>query len=84
MKRFFILTLVDLNSVGYRTSNVKLYDDLEKANDEMKRQYLEKCKENNIEEPFSEYYYSHEFEENDYAYIEGKYYWDIFNRDIEI
>ena len=83
MERFYILTFVDLVKMGYNVSDVFMFDSIELANKKMKEMYLQYCEQEDIDDPMTTDSYDHEFGENGFAYINGKYYWDIFNRDLE-
>lgn len=83
MKRFYILTFVDLVKMGYNVSDVFMFDSIELANKKMKEMYLQYCEQEDIDDPMATDSYDYEFSENSFAYINGKYYWDIFNRDLE-
>lgn len=80
MKRFFIVAFVDLFNVGYQCSSVKMFDSQEDAYEYMRQMYEEACENDSID-PYDENSYENEIGEN-YAYIDGKYYWDIFNTDL--
>lgn len=80
MTRFFIVTFVDLWNVGYRCSDVKMFDSHEEAYEYMRKKYIEACKNDDLD-PFDLETYENEIGPN-YAYIDGKYYWDIFNKDL--
>lgn len=75
----YILTVVDLVRVGYNVDNVYVFDKIEDATSLMKEEYLNKCKEEGIENPMEDCY-DYQYSENGFAYIQGKYYWDIFTR----
>ena len=88
MKRFYILTFVDLVKMGYNVSDVFMFDSIELAIKKMKEMYLQYCEQEDIDDPMATDSYDHEFSEsgefgNGFAYINGKYYWDIFNKDLE-
>lgn len=75
----FVVASNDLVKYGNGTKNVKIFLNKEDAKSYMKEEYLKKCKEENIEEPFKDnhsigYQYGYE-----YAFIEDRYYWDIFD-----
>ena len=84
MRKIFVLVLVDLDNVGYNAKSVDVFPNVECANAEMKKQYLEKCKEELIDNPMNQNSMDYQFSENMYAYIFGKYYWDIFEKEIDI
>ena len=81
MERFFILTYCDLVRYGDGVKDVIMYDNLDEAKEAMKKSYLAKCAEDGIEDPYDEHTYGLELGDT-YAYISGRYYWDIFNRDL--
>ena len=83
MQRFYILTFVDLVKMGYNVSDVFMFDSIELANKKMKEMYLQYCEQEDIDDPMTTDSYDYEFSENSFAYINGKYYWDIFNKDLE-
>lgn len=82
-KKIYIVAFNDLVIYGYGTKSVKVFTDENEAKEYIKDEYLAKCEEENIEEPLAEDSYDYEYGGN-YAYINGKYYWDIFTREIEI
>lgn len=83
MKRFFILTFCDLVRYGDGVKDVWMFDNEDEAIQKMNSMYFEKCKEEGIseDEMFDDKSYDFEFGTN-YAYLSGRYYWDIFNKDL--
>ncbi len=84
MKRFYILVEVDVQYYGFNAKKVYMYDDADKAKEKMKELYLIAFKKycNEDENPFATDNYAYEFGDT-YAYVDGMYYLDIFNTDIE-
>lgn len=76
----YILTHNDLVTYGYGTKSAKVFTKLEDAKTEMVDAYLEKCKEEMIDTPLATDSYDYQLTDN-YAFIEGKYYWDIFTQE---
>ena len=81
--KIYILTIVDLENVGFNPKDVEVFTDYTKANERMKELYLEQCKKYGIAEPFNEGAMG-----CDYGYGEGSYayttdhYFDIFEKEI--
>lgn len=82
MNRFYILTYCDAVHYGLGVKDVFLFDDKELAMKKMEQMYIEKCKEEEIDNPFSGDSYDYDYGDN-YAFISDRYYWDIFNKDLE-
>ena len=84
MKRFYILAIVDLDNYGYNTKKVIMYDDKEKAIAKMKELYLEQFYKHYSKDynPYAQDTYAYQITD-DFAYINGTYYIDIFNTDLE-
>ena len=81
MNKIYILTFCDLVKYGDGVKDVTIFKTFEDAQGEMKKAYLEKCKEEYVEEPLSKSDYDISIGDN-YAYLSGRYYWDIFIREI--
>lgn len=73
----YILTFVDLVNMGYNVKAVYKFDNKEDASNFMKEQYIHHCLEEHITNPLDNDSFDYEYS-NSYAYIFGKYYWDIF------
>jgi hypothetical protein len=86
MNKIYILVFVDLVHMGFNAKSVDVFPSDVAANAEMEKQYLEKCKEEGIENPMdkTDYNIGHQFTKNGYAYILDKYYWDIFEKEIGV
>ena len=80
----YVVTFVDLVNVGYNVSNTKVFFDMEKANAYMEKEYMKKCKEEDIDTPMADNNFDYQFSKNGFAYIMGKYYWDIFENNVFI
>lgn len=83
MNKIFILTIVDLDNVGYQTKDVELFSNKETATERMRKLYLEDCKHWGIKDPYDKDTLFHGFSD-DYAYIFGESYYDIFEKEIGI
>lgn len=83
MKKIYVLVLVDLVRQGYNPKSVDVFPNVESANAQMKEQYLKKCEEEMIDTPMADDSMGYQFTKNGYAYIFGKYYWDIFEKEID-
>ena len=81
MKRFWILTFCDAVYYGLGVKEVYLFDNKDEAISQMKKMYIEKAKELDIENPFDDMTYAYQFSD-DYAYFTDAYYWDIFNKEL--
>ena len=84
MKKIYILVFNDVLNYGYNCKNVNVYTDKMSAVKEMRRQYFDKFREfrdPESEDPFSPDSIDYAFYD-DYAYIIGEYYWDIFEREV--
>lgn len=83
MKKIYILVFNDLRNNGYNCKDIKVYTDKVSATEEMRKQYLEKFKElhDANEDPYAPDTMDYQFTD-DYAYLFGEYYWDIFEREI--
>lgn len=84
MKRFYILVEVDVQGYGYNAKSVQMFTDIEKAKEKMREMYLKAFKQyydGDSEDPYAKDNYAYEFGDN-YAYVNGYYYLDIFNTDI--
>lgn len=81
--KIYILTIVDLERVGFNPKDVEVFTDADKANERMKELYLEQCERYGIKEPFNE-----DAMGFDYGYGEGSYayttdhYFDIFAKEV--
>ena len=79
--KIYITTFVDLVNVGYTPAAVFVDSSKDEAKARMKHEYLKHCEEEQIENPFDEGTINHQLGDN-FAYIFGKYYWDIFEKEI--
>ena len=79
--KIYITTFVDLVKVGYTPAAVFVDSSKDEAKARMKHEYLKRCEEEQIENPFEEGAMDYQLS-NDFAYIFGKYYWDIFEKEI--
>lgn len=77
----YILTIADYENYGYGTMNADVFFTKEEATEKMREQYLERCNEWKITEPYNNSD-SWSFTD-DYAYISGEFYWDIFTKEIK-
>ena len=83
-KKIYILTVVDLEKVGYQCSDVRVFNNLEEANEVMASEYNERCKEWDIEDPFEQGTLEFGYDKYNFAFVFGECYWDIFEKEIEI
>ena len=83
MKRFFILVEVDVQGYGFNAKSVQMFTDIEKAKEKMREMYLKAFKQyyGDDEDPYAEDNYGYQFGDT-YCYVNGYYYLDIFNTDI--
>lgn len=82
--KIYIVSFVDLENVGYQASEVNVFTSYHDAKEYIEQAYLKACKKEGIEEPFSDEI-SIDYGIGFYhAYIFGKYYWDIFDKEMEI
>ena len=82
-KNIFIVAFNNMVTYGNGTTNVVVFPDKDNARLYVEREYLKKCEEEKIKEPYDTKSYDYAIDENcDYAYIYDKYYWDIFVREI--
>ena len=81
--KIFVLTFNDCVFYGNGTQNVTIFLNKEDAIKKMKEEYIEKCKEECVEEPMADDSYDNQITDN-YAYISDTYYWDIFEREIDM
>ena len=77
-----ILTFVDLEHHGYNVHDVFVFNTYGEATAEMKKQYLERCEYEGIKDPMATDSMNHQFSEDSFAFIFGKYYWDIFYKEV--
>lgn len=85
MKTIFIVTFVDLEHVGYNPSKVEIFNTKEEASEFVKKQYIEKCNEKDI--PEVERFLDDDMDKQytpNFAYIFGSYYWDVFEKNIDM
>lgn len=80
MAKIYILTFVDLNNVGYNPKDVEVFKTREAAVSRMVEDYKSKGGEDIGTEPD----YLNYCDGYSYAYTEGGYYWDIFEKEIEL
>lgn len=81
--KVFVCTTVDLFNVGYNPSHVDFFNTKSEAYRYLEREYLNHCKKEGIEDPYAEDSFDYQIG-SDFAYIFGKYYWDIFEGDVEM
>lgn len=81
MKKIYILVINDLRNVGYNCKGVEVFTKKEDATERMRELYIENCKELGIDYPYEEDTIEHQFT-NDFAYIFGEYYYDIFDKEV--
>lgn len=77
--KIYTLTFNNVNE-GFGTYEVSTFINKEDAVEKMEKEYLEKCKEDNITEPMTPTL-DNQIDE-DYAFIFMEYYWDIFETEI--
>lgn len=83
--KLHILTIVDLDNVGYTPKDVEVFHSREELNKRMTELYLNACEKRGIEEPFNtdetiDYGYC----EYSYAYIFGYCYFDAFVKEVSV
>ena len=85
MKKIYILTINDLNNVGYNCKDVEVFANKEDATERMRELYLDafnNCWGNNEnEDPYDKNTMDYQFADN-FAYIFGEYYLDIFEKEV--
>jgi len=81
--KIYVLSIIDLENVGYSTKDVEVYTNKEEATESMRKQYLKTCEEWGIDDPYEDDNMDHSFTSN-YAFIFGEHYWDIFEKEITI
>ena len=81
MKKIYILVINDLRNVGYNCKGVEVFTKKEDATERMRELYIENCKELWIDAPYDVDTIEHQFT-NDFAYIFGEYYYDIFEKEV--
>ena len=64
-------------------SHVDFFNTKSEAYRYLEREYLNHCKKEGIEDPYAEDSFDYQIG-SDFAYIFGKYYWDIFEGDVEM
>lgn len=79
--KIYILTIVDLQNVGFNPKDVEVFTDSTKANERMKELYLEQCERYGHEHPFESDDISYGYGEGSYAYTTDHYF-DIFEKEI--
>lgn len=84
MKTIYILVEVDLQSYGFSAKNALVFTGIEKAKEKMREMYLEAFKKyyGEDENPYATNDYDYEFGDT-YCYVNGYYYLDIFEKNIE-
>ncbi len=75
-KKIYIVGFDDLVNYGFGVCNVFTFNTHEEASEFIKERYLTKCEQEGVKPNEGELY-------DDYAYIQDRYYWDIFEREIE-
>lgn len=79
--KIYIITFIDLNNMGYTPAKVYVDTTEEDAKARVKDEYLKKCKEVGIKNPFDKGTINHQLGDN-FAYIFDACYWDIFEKEI--
>lgn len=77
-----ILTFVDLEHNGYNVKDVFVFNTFDEASAEMKKQYLDRCECEGIKDPMATDSMDYQFSKDNFAFIFGKYYWDIFYKEV--
>lgn len=86
--KVYVMTRMDINSYGYNPKSVEVSTDLNHLNEVMKAEYLAKAKDYGLSEAVAldeepdKCAVMFQFCENNYAYIEFDYYWDIFEAEV--
>lgn len=80
MKKIYILVEVDNQNYGFNAKDALIFTDIEKAKEKMREMYLEAFKKyyGEDENPYA----TNEFSDT-YCYVNGYYYLDIFEKNIE-
>ena len=84
--KLYIVTIMDINRYGYNPSSVKIFTNELEAKKFIWDSYIEKCVEHHLS-PFEEKGNEIMHQMNDsvnYAYIADYYYWDLFEKELEI
>lgn len=77
--KIYILTFLDINNYGFGTKDVEIFKTREEAVKRMVEDYKSKgCESLNSGDSLED------CDEYSYAYSEGGYYWDIFEKEIEL
>jgi hypothetical protein len=80
--KIYVLTIVDLERVGFNPKDVEVYTDMDSAVASMRKQYLEAFEKwGNGKDPDAQDDSDYQFT-NHYAYIFGEHYWDIFEKEV--
>lgn len=79
--KIFILTNIDLCEVGYNAKDVEVFTEKEKATERMRELYVAACEKCDIKDPFEQHSIMNECSD-DFAYVFGKYYFDIFEKEV--
>lgn len=84
MKKIYILVEVDIQNYGFNSKDALIFTDIEKAKEKMREMYLEAFKKyyGEDENPYATNDYDYEFGDT-YCYVNGYYYLDIFEKNIE-
>ena len=79
--KIYVVAFDDLVNYGTGCCNVWCFTDKETAREFLKDRFVTKCEQCGIKNPFD----TKEGEYGiDYAYIDDRYYWDIFERTINV
>lgn len=77
-----ILTFVDLEHNGYNVKDVSVFNTFDEASAEMEKQYLDRCECEGVKDPMATDSMDYQFSKDSFAFIFGKYYWDIFYKEV--
>lgn len=80
--KVYTLVFCDINHYGYGAKSVATFTDEKAAVNQMKEEYLEKCKEHKIENPLDGHKLDYQFGNNFAFILDFSYYWDIFETEI--
>lgn len=82
--KLYIVTIVDVNGYGFNPSSVKVFTSEKEAKKFIWDEYVEKCIKWHLS-PFENNDITHQISEGmEYAYIADTYYWDLFEKELEI